>query len=43
MIRTLFIIAGAALVLCIVTAGGAVAIGGQFHQPRLARGNQGNL
>ena len=23
--------------------GGAVAIGGQFHQPRLARGNQGNL
>ena len=27
MIRTLFIIAGAALVLCIVTAGGAIAIG----------------
>jgi hypothetical protein len=32
MIRTLFIIAGAALVLCIVTAGGAVAIGGQDLQ-----------
>ena len=23
--------------------GGAVAVGGQFHQPRLARGDQGNL
>lgn len=32
MIRTLFIIAGAALVLCIVTVGGAVAIGGQDLQ-----------
>lgn len=32
MIRTLFIIAGAALVLCIVTAGGAIAIGGQDLQ-----------
>ena len=33
MIRTLFIIAGAALVLCLVTVGGAVAIGGQDLQP----------
>ena len=32
MIRTLFIIAGAALVLCLVTVGGAVAIGGQDLQ-----------
>lgn len=32
MIRTLFIIAGAALVLCLVTLGGAVAIGGQDLQ-----------
>jgi Putative auto-transporter adhesin, head GIN domain len=32
MIRTLFIIAGAALVLCIVTLGGAVALGGHDLQ-----------
>lgn len=32
MIRTLFIIAGAALVLCVVTVGGAVAIGGHDLQ-----------
>lgn len=32
MIRTLFIIAGAALVLCLVTVGGAVAIGGHDLQ-----------
>ncbi|GAW41366.1 hypothetical protein SH203_01770 [Brevundimonas sp. SH203] len=32
MIRTLFIIAGAALVLCLVTVGGAVAIGGNDLQ-----------
>jgi hypothetical protein len=32
MIRTLFIIAGAALVLCIVTVGGALAIGGSDLQ-----------
>ncbi|WP_419756563.1 hypothetical protein [Brevundimonas sp.] len=32
MIRTLFIIAGAALVLCLVTVGGALAIGGHDLQ-----------
>ena len=32
MIRTLFIIAGAALVLCIVTVGGAIALGGHDLQ-----------
>ena len=32
MIRTLFIIAGAALVLCLVTLGGAAAIGGHDLQ-----------
>src|SRR3989344_9681870 len=32
MIRTLFIIAGAALVLCMVTLGGAIALGGHDLQ-----------
>ena len=32
MIRTLFIIAGAALVLCVVTVGGSLALGGHDLQ-----------